>query len=136
MDSCLRGVAVFWEPKTIKHLFFLVEKAWRRWRHFSFLKMAGRHQKGAGCSTLQKRPTNRSLIYLAQLFFSTLSNFRENNTNWKFPYAFNTTAQPTAVLVTRAVCKLPKCQFARVSNTFTLNSFPNLLNRYVHISRL
>ena len=28
----------------------------KRGLHFSFSKRAGRHQKGAGCSALQKRP--------------------------------------------------------------------------------
>ena len=34
-------------------LLFLVKRAGR---HFSFLKRAGRHQKGAGRRSLQKRP--------------------------------------------------------------------------------
>ena len=67
------------------------------------------------------------------LFGATLSSFRENNKKRKFPYAFNTTAPTTAVLVTPAVCTFPKWQFARVSNTFTLNYFPNLFKLFVHI---
>ena len=46
------------------------------------------------------------------LFGATLSSFRENNKKQKFPYAFYTSAQTTTVLVTQAVCTLPKWQFA------------------------
>ena len=36
----------------------IVKKAWR---HFSFLKRAGRHQKGAGRRALQKRPRQNTV---------------------------------------------------------------------------
>ena len=50
-------------------------------------------------------------------------------------YPFNTSAQTTTVLVTQAVCTLPKWQFASTRTHLgpTLNLFPNLLKHFVHM---
>ena len=42
--------------------------------HFSFLKRAGHHQKGAGCRALQKRPRQNTAV----MFCSMWSLFNEN----------------------------------------------------------
>ena len=51
--------------KTMCDWYFFLNRAWR---HFSFLKRSGRHQKGAGRRALQKRPRQNTEIYSIDLY--------------------------------------------------------------------